>query len=294
MVERIVGMKRQQLLNFIDWVLPPKIFQLLTYYRPAALWFALAHHNVLRANKALFNRHRGERCFVLCNGPSVKQQDIRPLKNEVVFSVSSGYLHPDYPDIRPRYHCIPQLTYGKISPEVAANWFREMDRNLEGAELFLDLQEWTLVQEQSLFSGRDVHFVCMGRNYFPRAPANIEELAGIMPRVQTVPILVIMIAMYMGFREIYLVGTDHDWFVKQEYKYFYEPGLLKGLDFGVRQDGTLETTLWDELPTVGKVWAQYRAVKGIAKAHGVTIFNATHGGMLDEFERVCLEDILKK
>jgi hypothetical protein len=288
-----VGMKRQQLLNFIDWVLPPNIFRLLTYYRPAALWSALAHHDVLRANKALFNRHRGERCFVLCNGPSVKQQDIRPLKNEVVFSVSSGYLHPDYSDIRPRYHCIPQLTYGKISPEVAANWFREMDHNLEGAELFLDLQEWSLVQEQSLFSGRELHFVCMGRNYFPRTPANIEDLVGIMPRVQTVPILVIMIAMYMGFREIYLVGTDHDWFIKQEYKYFFEPGLLKGLDIGVRQDGTLETTLWDELPAVSKVWAQYRAVKGIAKAHGVTIFNATHGGMLDEFERVCLENILR-
>ncbi len=286
-------MKRQQLLNFIDWVLPPNIFRLLTYYRPAALWSALAHHDVLRANKALFNRHRGERCFVLCNGPSVKQQDIRPLKNEVVFSVSSGYLHPDYSDIRPRYHCIPQLTYGKISPEVAANWFREMDHNLEGAELFLDLQEWSLVQEQSLFSGRELHFVCMGRNYFPRTPANIEDLVGIMPRVQTVPILVIMIAMYMGFREIYLVGTDHDWFIKQEYKYFFEPGLLKGLDIGVRQDGTLETTLWDELPAVSKVWAQYRAVKGIAKAHGVTIFNATHGGMLDEFERVCLENILR-
>lgn len=286
-------MKRQQLLNFIDWVLPRNIFRLLTYYRPAALWFALAHHDVLRANKTLFNRHRGERCFVLCNGPSVKHQDIRPLKNEVVFSVSSGYLHPDYKDIRPRYHCIPQLTYGKISPEVAVKWFREMDHNLGGAELFLDLQEWSLVQEQSLFSGREVHFVCMGRNYFPRTPANIENLVGVMPRVQTVPILVIMIAMYMGFREIYLVGTDHDWFVKQEYKYFFEPGLLKGLDIGVRQDGTLETTLWDELPAVSKVWAQYRAVKGIAKAHGVTIFNATHGGMLDEFERVCLEDILR-
>lgn len=288
-----LGMKRQQFLNCIDWVLPPNIFRLLTYYRPSALCFLLAHHNVLRANKALFNRHRGERCFVLCNGPSVKQQDIRPLKNEVVFSVSSGYLHPDYSEIRPRYHCIPQLTYGKITPEIATSWFREMDENLDGAELFLDRQEWSLVQEKRLFPGRKLHFVCMGRNYFPRTPANIEDLTGVMPRVQTVPILVIMIAMYMGFREIYLVGADHDWFVKQEYKYFFEPGLLKGLDIGVRQDGKLETTLWDELPAVSKVWAQYRAVKRIAKVHGVSIFNATHGGMLDEFERVCLEDILK-
>lgn len=288
-----MGMNREQLLNAVDWVLPPNIFRLLTYYRPSALRFALAHNDVLRANKTLLNRHRGERCFVLCNGPSVKQQDIRPLKNEVVFSVTNGYLHPDYIEVRPRYHCVPQLTYGKMTPELAVAWFKEMHEHLLGAELFLDQQEWSLVREHGLFPLREVRYVSMGRNYFPRSSTRIENLSGLLPRVQTVPILTIMIALYMGFREIYLLGTDHDWFVKKEYQYFFEPGLLRGMDLGVRPDGTLETTLWDELPAVRKVWAQYRAVKQLARANGVTIYNATHGGMLDEFERVRLEDVLR-
>jgi hypothetical protein len=288
-------MKRQQMLNAIDWILPPHIFRLLTYYRLKALWFALAHHEALSANKALFNRHRGERCFILCNGPSVKQQDIRPLKNEVVFSVSSGYLHPDYSEIRPQYHCIPQLTFGKITPEIAVNWFHEMDEQLGGAELFLDHQEWSLVQEQNLFPERDVHFVCMGRNHFPRISANIENLAGILPRVQSVPILAIMIALYMGMREIYLIGTEHDWFIKKEYKYFFEPDLLKGMDIAVGKDGELiNNSLLDQLPAVNRLWSQYRVVNNIAKAHDVVIYNATAGGMLDEFERVCLADVLKQ
>jgi hypothetical protein len=286
-------MKREQLFNALDWFVPRKIQRLLTYYRPSAVKFALRHRDVLRANKVLYNRHAGERCFVLCNGPSVKQQDIRPLKGEIVFSVSSGYLHPDYGEVRPRYHCVPQLTYAKVTRAHAVQWFGEMDHFLGDAELFLDQQEWGLVQRHGLFAARNLHYVCMGKNYFPKNPRSVPDLTGIIPRVQTVPIMVIQIALYMGFNRIYLLGVDHDWFIRKEYRYSFEPGLLKGLDLGVKDDGTLETTLWDELPAVMKVWSQYRAVKHIAEESGVVICNATFGGALDEFPRVNLADLAR-
>lgn len=285
-------MNRQSFLKLSDWILPPNVFQLLTRYRPSAVRFALTHRNVLRANKSLLNRHRGERCFILCNGPSVKQQDIRPLKNEIVFSVSNGYLHPDFGEIRPRYHCVPQITYAKMTPELTVRWFREMHARLLDAELFLDQQEWALVQQHGLFAGRQVKYICAGRNYFLKNPISIPALDGIVPRAQTVPIMAILIALYMGFKNIYLLGVDHDWFVKKEYRYFFEPGLLAGMDLGVRPDGKLETTLWDELPAVSKVWSQYRSVKLMAREAGATIYNATYGGMLDEFERIQIEDAL--
>lgn len=283
-------MNRKVLLQAADWLLPPNLFRLLTYYHPSALRFALTHRDILQANRAYLNRHQGERCFILCNGPSVRQQDILPLKQELVFSVSNGYMHPEYSEICPRYHCVPQLTYGKMTTDLAVKWFREMNERIGHADLFIDAQEWGLVRRHGLFPGRQVNHVCMGMNYFP-CKSVLPDLSGIIPRVQTVPIMVIMIALYMGFREIYLLGTDHDWFVKKEYKYFFEPGLLKGVDPGVRPDGTLETTLWDELPAVTKVWSQYRSVKRIAQVFGTSIYNATQGGMLDEFERVRLEDL---
>jgi hypothetical protein len=282
---------REHILKATGWLLPPAVFRLLSYYHPRALGFYLGHPAVLRANRQLHSRHPGERCFILCNGPSVNEQDIRPLRGETVFSVSNGYLHPDYRYISPRYHCVPQITYASLPPEKTVDWFREMDRSIGNAEMFLDCQEWSLVQRHRLFSGREAHFVCMGKNHF-RANAGIPDLAGIIPRVQTVPIMALMIAMYMGFREIYLLGVDHDWFVKKEYRYFYGPGAT-ATDSTLASDGRLLTNLWDELPAVGRVWAQYRAIKRIAQANGVRIYNATHGGMLDEFERVRLEDVLK-
>lgn len=282
---------RKHILNASDWLLPPAIFRLLSYYRPSALGFYLNHLDVLRANRQLHNRHAGERCFILCNGPSVKEQDIRPLRGETVFSVSNGYLHPDYQTISPKYHCVPQITYASLSPEKTIDWFEEMDQSIGDAEMFLDQQEWSLVQEHQLFAGRPTHFVCMGKNHF-RSNTGIPDLSGLIPRVQTVPIMVLMIALYMGFREIYLLGVDHDWFVKKEYRYFFEQGVA-AKDSTLSRDGILLTTLWDELPAVGRVWGQYRAIKRIAQAHGVKIYNATQGGMLDEFERARLEDVVK-
>jgi hypothetical protein len=131
----------------------------------------------------------------------------------------------------------------------------------------------------------------MGKNQFQSSSA-IPDLTGIIPRVQTVPIMVLMIALYMGFREIYLLGVDHDWFVKKEYRYFYGHGVT-ATDQTLTKDGLLLTTLWDELPAVSKVWEQYRAIKRIAHANGVRIYNATHGGMLDEFERAHLEEVVR-
>lgn len=282
---------RKHILNASDWLLPPAIFRLLSYYKPSTVAFYLSHLDLLRANRQLHNRHAGERCFILCNGPSVNEQDIRPLRGEKIFSVSNGYRHPNYQYISPKYHCVPQITYASLSPAKTVEWFKEMDQSIGDAEMFLSHQELPLVHEHQLFSGRPTHFVCMGKNQF-RAKTCIPDLTGIVPRVQTVPIMALMIAMYMGFREIYLLGVDHDWFVKKEYRYFYGHGVT-ATDSTLTRDGILLTTLWDELPAVNKVWEQYRDVKQIAHANGVRIYNATEGGMLDEFQRVRLEDVVK-
>ncbi len=286
-------MNKKKLLMVADWILPPRIFQLLAMYRPLAVRFALTHAAILQKNAALKNRHAGQRCFILCNGPSVKQQDITSLKNEIVFSVSSGYMHPDYADISPRYHCVPQLTYSdKITPELAAAWFSQMHKKTGNAEVFLDCQEWPLMQDKNLFPDLSVNYLGMWKDYFPKNPKENPDLTGIIPRVQSAPIMVLMIALYMGFKEIYLLGTDHDWFVKKEYKYFYEPELLKGKDISVAADGSIETPLLGIFPTALKLWSQYHAIKLMAALAGARIYNAAPGSMLDEFERVRLEDVI--
>ena len=42
--------------------------------------------DILKNNKKFKNIHEGKRCFIIANGPSIKTQDLRLLKNEICFS----------------------------------------------------------------------------------------------------------------------------------------------------------------------------------------------------------------
>jgi hypothetical protein len=242
-------------------------------------------------NTDLRNRHRGKRCFVLCNGPSVNRQDIRPLKDEVVISVSSGYLHPDYAKIAPAYHCVPQITYGMMTRTDVIAWFREMHDRLGEATLFLSQTEEILVREENLFPGRDVRYVYLQGPFSEYPPDAIPDLASNIPAVQSVPIMALLLGMYVGANQLYLLGTDHDHFRSGEYKYFYEPTVLRGKDTSADEQGKLRSGWYEELSGLAALWTQYRCIKQIANANHVAIFNATAGGELDEFPRVALETL---
>lgn len=275
------------------WLLPPGFHR---YLDMASLrgWFRYRRRqNLYIANRALKAMHAGQRCFILANGPSVKEQDIRALQGEIVISVSSGYHHPDFASIAPRYHCVPALTYHSgFTQERAIAWFQEMHAHLGSAKLVLSDQERCLVERFRLFEGREIYYLCMSARF--DAMNDIPDLAACVPRVSTVPVMALMLAMYMGCNEIYLIGTDHDWFIKKEYKYFYEPTVLKGSDPGTDGNGLIKTGLFDELPNITAVWSQYRALRELAEKVGVQIFNATNGGLLDEFPRVELRRVLAR
>jgi hypothetical protein len=242
-------------------------------------------------NADLKDKHRGARVFILCNGPSVKKQNLRPLKDELVISVSNGYLHLEYAEIAPKYHCVPQITYGLMTRQDVVAWFREMHDRLGKATLILSETEEALVREEGLFPGRDVRYVHLKGLFSNLPPATIPDLTAAIPVAQSVPILALMLAMYMGGNRLYLLGTDHDHFRSGEYKYFYEPTVLRGKDISVDERGRLRGGWFAELSALAVLWSQYRSIKEIAARNDIEIFNATHGGELDEFPRIELDSL---
>lgn len=257
----------------------------------AALAFLILHRRDMRGNRRFRNKHQGERCFILCNGPSVLKQDILPLRNEIVMSVSNGYLHKDFERIRPAYHFVPSVTYGMMTEQDFVQWFREMDDRLGDAELFLGSTEYPLVKKHGLFPGRTVNYLCCARPFLA-GETKVIDIGGIVPVIASVPIMCLLAAIYMGFKEIYLLGVDHDSLITREYKYSFEPTVLRGKDYSVDEEGRVRIPLYEELQAYLLVWSQYRHLKQIAEANAVSIFNATAGGLLDEFPRVDFKNFI--
>jgi hypothetical protein len=256
-----------------------------------AAGFLIRHRSLLQQNRRFRDRHKGQRAFILCNGPSVLKQDLLPLRNEIVLSVSSGYLHKNFEHIRPKYHLVPPLTYGMISEEDAVRWFMEMDGRLGEAELFLGSSEYRLVKDHSLFPGRSVNYLCSARPFWPNEKA-VVNVCGPVPIFVSVPIMCLVVALYMGFKDIYLLGTEHDTMITREYKYAFAPTVFRGKDFSTDAEGKSRISMYEELIGHTLIWKQYRHIKRIALVNQVNIWNATAGGLLDEFPRVELSEVL--
>jgi hypothetical protein len=179
-----------------------------------------------------------------------------------------------------------------MTKEVVISWFREIHEKIGDAELFLSYRDEALVQEKHFFSGRKVNYLCM-HDDFSKDSTRLVDISRIVPGVCSVAIMALMIAMYMGFKDIYLLGVDHDSFKTGEYKYFFQPTVLRNTSLEFTEDGNIIYPLYDDLYAHWRVFGQYRALKRIALAQGINIYNATAGGALDEFERVSLEEVLK-
>ncbi|MDV4179934.1 hypothetical protein R1521_15640 [Rhizobium brockwellii] len=239
----------------------------------------------LAENRQLAGLHAGQRCFILGNGPSVKGLDLSRLQGENVITVSNGYLHSDFDKFQSRYHCVPQITYGLMTSEDVVRWFDEMHSHLGAAELFLSSTEAELVRKHNLFSGRTVRYLVLGESFDERPSVEIVDISQPVPRVDSVPVMALMIAMYLGFKEIILLGVDHDRFLSSPYQYAFDLKVQKGKDITVNADGTPRRNRHDDFQQAARLWRQYRAISNIARANDIRVVNSTPGGALDEFER---------
>lgn len=249
--------------------------------------------DILQANSKLAGTRYGERCFILGNGPSAKKLDISSLQGETIFSVSNGYLHQDYEKIQPQYHCVPQISYERMTESDVVAWFTEMHKRLGYAVLFLSTNEEPLVRKFGLFPRREVYYLAFRDNFDERRGNDLVDLSRLVPRVESVPVMVLMVAMYLGFKDICLLGVDHDHFKTGIYQYAFNLDVQQNKDFSVDKDGHILTSRHDDFQSLARLWRQYRVLNRIAEANDIRIFNATPGGELDEFPRLNLDEWLR-
>jgi hypothetical protein len=267
-------------------LLPPGLAATVQRWRADAAVGA-AGRALLRANRPLRGRHAGQRGFILCSGPSIKTQDLKPLQGECCLGVSNFFVHPDYAQINPRYHCIAPL-HPPFTDADGLRWFREMEAPLAGRELFLGLGERRLVAGHALLPKTTVHYLALAGPW--RDPLALDR---VLPRPQSVSIMALLVALELGFSEIYLLGTDHTSinFQNGGYAYHHFYSGQRGNALGAQPappDLELEFTAYATL------WRQYKAVRAAAERRGVQIFNATNGGVLDLFPRVDLPGLFRR
>lgn len=248
---------------------------------------------VLRRNKQLRNRHAGQRCFIIGSGPSIKQQDLTRLAGEKVITQNHFHAHPQIAKINPAYHVVvPKYQPREFDQDWVA-WLTSMNERLpKSTAIFFGKNTKYLVDQLALFANR-AFYLRTGCNcaLVRRAPT---DLTRSLMQVPTVLPLCIATAIYMGFREIYLLGFDLDQpFLEanRESIRFYATSPVianaaeKALDDQAGSSGLGWLNYWI-------IWRECNLLRAAAERRGIRIVNLTRGGLLNMFERQRYEDVV--
>ena len=185
----------------------------------------------LLRNHELKNRHAGQRCFVIGNGPSLKNATLERLRGEVTFVMNDFWRHPAAKTLQPTWFLNGHMTH------------QDINLHLERFEAMTQFDEQTqfifmLPTGAGEFDARElVEFCGLGprrRPYYCRARWTTGALKAIpfdlstdMIRAPRTSSYAIASALYMGCSEINLVGFDHTGsdLGRRESRHFFEETL---------------------------------------------------------------------
>jgi hypothetical protein len=225
--------------------------------------------------------HKGEKCFVIGNGPSLKVEDLEELRkrNIPTFSTNRIFKLFDKTEWRPTYYVSEDILLMRDAQKIIK------DMPVKGRFIPINLNWFENVD----ISNADYFYMEYQENF----PESFNLSLDVAKRIRcrgTVTISCIQLAIYMGFSEIYLIGVDHNFAkmfdkngnvvvdntIKNHFADDYDKGII---DQGFHVDEATE--------------AYMDAEKLSRKLKTFRIYNATRGGKLEVYERVDLDTLFE-
>ena len=273
----------RKLARLIKPILPPTVFNFLrwAHYKVCHTankypgWYLPWIRMEQRRRLAPFrNRHKGERCFIIGNGPSLKQTDLTLLKSEVTFGLNRIYLNFDRMGYETSYYvCVNSLVLEQTGHEIS---------------------EISCPKFVSWAAGRR-YLPKNQRSYVflrTKGPAELGFNGNLNEEISegaTVTFVAMQLAFFMGFREVILVGVDHSFATKGKAHEIVTTEDSDPNHFDANYFG--KGFRW-QLPDLKASELAYSTAKSAFETAGGRIRDATVGGALQIFEKANLEQIL--
>lgn len=284
MIRKLYGLK--------SWLLPPSI-EALGMRMIGPHWLGPQARKVLRHNQHIYQSHAGESGYIIATGPSIAKQDLSQLEGKFCISVSNFFVHPIFETIKPAFHCIAPY-HPPITEDAWQLWMDELASHHGSSRLVFSMTDYQRNQQNQRFATDEKYFLAMGGPIAPMTPTHLNltrRLAG----PQSVTVMALYLALWLGLKRIYLIGCDHDWILHAgESRHFYEESkhALNREGYNEWHQATERTKLQIEFSSNARLWEQYQSIRRMAFSMGCEIYNLTEGGLLDVFPRMTLQSVV--
>lgn len=258
--------------------LPAPLYNILREGRDAAvrasMWPAATFHpwrrDTISRLSALKDIHKGERCFIIGNGPSLKQTDMSKLKGEYTLGTNRIYLAFPELGFTTRYY----LSVNDLVIEQCA----EDIQNLPVPRFIgWRAHRWIKPQDNLYF----IHTTYSGEKF-------AKDIRGRVWEGGTVTYTALQVAFYMGFKQVVLVGVDHNYVTQGKPN---ETVTSQGDDPNHFHPGYFGKGFRWQLPDLVQWEDAYRLARQTYEAAGREVIDATVGGKLRVFKRVEYESL---
>lgn len=219
-------------------------------------------------NKNIRNKYLGESVYILGGGPSLNNFDLSKIYGKNIISMNFFGVHKDKDKFNIVAHCIgePFPSEGWQDPTAMIDSVNSETYWLHSGSV-----------EQTKHINRRIHY------YTPTVRTNSFLFTGEMLHLQgliyqSTSQMAITVALYMGFKKIYLLGMDHDWLVTRGYSpHFYK-------ESEVTTPADLSKFSYTSMIEISlNLFRTYEYIKKIAEKKGVEIINLSTPSYLDVF-----------
>lgn len=268
--------------------------------------YKATHKDVCRlteGNEKYRDIHHGERCFIMGNGPSLKDVDFAKLRDEYVFGVNQIMSVSGWEKANINYWvCIDGDILGMWN-NADYNFYKKMIL-LAGRDIkaFVPVEARYYCRHHGLEDYLDIGYMNIKEQYInldQQLTVNFPDMKKFIMQPYNAVIACINIAIYMGFKEIYLLGCNQT-VLEDEIKSYLGNQSLNMHAFS--DDDTSEKITLNRMKTKGIYFEmktqlvqlmQFSLLKELCKKNDISLVNLSVPTLIESIPRMPMMEVLK-
>ena len=251
-------------------------------------------HPKLKNNLILKDKYRNKRLFILGSGNSILNYDLKVLSNEYVMTQNSFHMHMDISDINPNFHFVVPFYKTDKEYNICVEYIDDIKLKMPNSIFFWGLNTKTLIDKH--------HEDIIEKSFYIRTKYDLLTLKypkiNISKTIMNIPTVLtqcLTVGIYMGFKEIYLLGFDLDQICHtndRTFGRFYGMSKITDTKFEEEAEKNLDYETTDGWYNWWLMNKQFFILKQFADLNDISIINGTLGGILSYFKREPIENII--
>lgn len=261
------------------------------------------YSKIIKNNINYKNIHCEERCFIFGNGPSLNNVNFKKFENEYVFTCNQISRREDFKYLKSNYHIWSDSSFFNFDPEnenerKILSVMRGVNTSDNRPLNFFEITSKKMVDRESLDKEIDiVYFADCGADFTGISDDIIFDKP--TPSFPTVIQYAITLAVYMGFKEIYLLGCDCSIIANtisaiignnEKVQYGYK---VDKNEFERMHKAKSNVSLKKELYNNARLFDYYEMLYNYCQNRNVKLVNLTQGSLLDTIPKEDIREVIK-